>query len=71
MASRIVQGTGMSVFPIVFAIIQTQFPKDKIAIGRGTLASMFSFGGVLGLIIGGNITHNFGRHMIFFLSFQS
>ena len=56
----------MSVFPIVFAIIQTQFPKDKIAIGQGTLASMFSFGGVLGLIIGGNITHNFGWHMTFF-----
>jgi MFS family permease len=53
MASRIVHGNGMSVFPIVFAIIQTQFPKDKIAIGQGTLASMFSFGGVLGLIIGG------------------
>ncbi|HXS59457.1 MAG TPA: MFS transporter, partial [Candidatus Sulfopaludibacter sp.] len=30
---RIIQGIGMSVFPIVFAIIQTQFPKDKIAIG--------------------------------------
>ena len=66
MISRIVQGVGMSVFPIVFAIIQTQFPKDKIAIGQGTLASMFSFGGVLGLIIGGNITHNLGWHMTFF-----
>jgi MFS family permease len=66
MTSRIVQGIGMSVFPIVFAIIQTQFPKDKIAIGQGTLASMFSFGGVLGLIVGGNITHNFGWHMTFF-----
>jgi MFS family permease len=66
MISRIVQGVGMSVFPIVFAIIQTQFPKDKIAIGQGTLASMFSFGDVLGLIIGGNITHNLGWHMTFF-----
>jgi MFS family permease len=63
---RIIQGIGMSVFPIVFAIIQTQFPKDKIAIGQGTLASMFSFGGIIGLIIGGNITHNFGWHMTFF-----
>jgi MFS family permease len=63
---RIVQGIGMSIFPIVFAIIQTQFPKNKIAIGQGTLASMFSFGGIVGLIIGGNITHNFGWHMTFF-----
>jgi MFS family permease len=66
MISRIVQGVGMSVFPIVFAIIQTQFPKDKVAIGQGTLASMFSFGGVLGLIIGGNVTNNLGWHMTFF-----
>jgi MFS family permease len=63
---HIIQGIGMSIFPLVFTIIQTQFPKDKIAIGQGTLASMFSFGGVLGLIIGGNITHNFGLHMTFF-----
>ncbi len=62
---RIIQGIGMSMFPLVFAIIQTQFPKDKIAVGQGTLASMFAFGGVLGLMVGGNITHNFGWHMTF------
>jgi MFS family permease len=62
---RIIQGTGMSMFPLVFAIVQTQFPKDKIAVGQGTLASMFAFGGVLGLMVGGNITHSFGWHMTF------
>jgi MFS family permease len=62
---RIIQGIGMSMFPLVFAIVQTQFPKDKIAVGQGTLASMFAFGGVLGLMVGGNITHNFGWHMTF------
>ncbi len=62
---RIVQGIGMSIFPIVFAIVQSQFPKDKISIGQGTLASMFAFGGILGLIVGGNITHVFGWKMTF------
>ena len=62
---RIIQGIGMSMFPLVFAIVQTQFPKDKIAVGQGTLASMFAFGGVLGLMVGGNITHNYGWHMTF------
>jgi MFS family permease len=62
---RIIQGIGMSMFPLVFAIVQTQFPKDKIAVGQGTLASMFAFGGILGLMVGGNITHNFGWHMTF------
>jgi len=41
----IIQGIGMSMFPLIFAIVQTQFPKDKIAVGQGTLTSMFSFGG--------------------------
>jgi MFS family permease len=67
---RIIQGIGMSMFPLVFAIVQTQFPKDKIAVGQGTLASMFAFGGVLGLMVGGNITHNFGWHMTFLLYFH-
>ncbi len=62
---RIIQGIGMSMFPLVFAIVQTQFPKDKIAVGQGTLASMFAFGGVLGLMVGGNITHSLGWHMTF------
>jgi len=61
----IIQGIGMSMFPLIFAIVQTQFPKDKIAVGQGTLMSMFSFGGVLGLMVGGNIPHNFGWHMTF------
>lgn len=50
MVSRIVRVIVMSVFSFVFAIVQT-FPKDKIVIGRGTLASMFSFGDALGLNI--------------------
>ncbi|HYO07283.1 MAG TPA: MFS transporter, partial [Phototrophicaceae bacterium] len=62
---RIVQGIGMSIFPIVFTIVQSQLPKDRISIGQGTLASMFAFGGILGLIVGGNITHVFGWRMTF------
>ena len=62
---RIVQGIGMSVFPIVFTIVQSQFPKDRISFGQGTLASMFAFGGILGLIVGGNITHIFGWRTTF------
>lgn len=62
---RIFQGIGMSIFPIVFTIVLSQFPKDRISIGQGTLASMFAFGGILGLIVGGNITHIFGWRMTF------
>jgi MFS family permease len=64
--SRAVQGIGMSVFPIVFAIVQDQFPRNKVSIAQGTLASMFAFGGVLGLLVGGNIIEHFGWRMTFY-----
>jgi MFS family permease len=64
--SRTIQGIGMSVFPIVFAIVQDKFPRKKIAIAQGTLASMFAFGGVLGLVIGGNIIEYFGWKATFY-----
>lgn len=64
--SRTIQGIGMSVFPIVFAIVQDQFPKNKIAIAQGTLASMFAFGGVLGLLAGGYIIEYFGWRVTFY-----
>jgi MFS family permease len=64
--SRTVQGIGMSVFPIVFAIVQDQFPRNKVSIAQGTLASMFAFGGVLGLLVGGNVIEHFGWRMTFY-----
>jgi MFS family permease len=64
--SRTVQGVGMSVFPIVFAIVQDQFPRNKVSIAQGTLASMFAFGGVLGLLVGGNIIEHFGWRTTFY-----
>jgi MFS family permease len=66
LVSRTVQGIGMSVFPIVFAIVQDEFPRKKIAIAQGTLASMFAFGGVLGLVVGGNIIEYFGWKATFY-----
>jgi MFS family permease len=64
--SRTVQGIGMSVFPIVFAIVQDQFPREKISIAQGTLASMFAFGGVIGLLAGGYIIEYFGWKVTFY-----
>jgi MFS family permease len=64
--SRTIQGIGMSVFPIVFAIVQDQFPRKKISIAQGTLASMFAFGGVIGLLAGGYIIEYFGWKVTFY-----
>jgi MFS family permease len=63
---RLVQGIGMSMFPIAFGIIRDQFPRSKIAIGQGIITSMFAAGAVIGLVAGGHLIQNFGWQATFF-----
>jgi MFS family permease len=63
---RLVQGIGMSMFPIAFGIIRDQFPRSKIAIGQGIITSMFAAGAVLGLVAGGHLIQNYGWQATFF-----
>ncbi len=64
--ARIIQGIGISMFPIAFGIIRDQFPMSKIAIGVGIFSSMFAGGSVVGMAIGGTIVQNFGWQATFF-----
>jgi len=64
--ARIIQGVGISMFPIAFGIIRDQFPMSKIAIGIGIFSSMFAAGSVVGMAIGGTIVQNFGWQATFF-----
>jgi len=64
--SRVIQGIGISMFPIAFGIIRDQFPIDKLAIGVGVFSSMFAAGSVVGLALGANIIENFGWRTTFF-----
>lgn len=66
-AARIIQGLGLAIFPVAFAIIQNVFPKEKIAIGQGVIIALFSSGSVIGLIAGGYIIENLGWRAIFFI----
>jgi len=63
---RIIQGIGMSMFPIAFGIIRELFPRNKIAIGQGIISSMFATGAVIGLVSGGHLIQNFGWQATFF-----
>jgi MFS family permease len=64
--ARVIQGIGISMFPIAFGIIRDQLPKDKLAIGVGVFTSMFAAGSVVGLALGANIIENFGWRTTFF-----
>jgi len=63
--ARIIQGIGISMFPIAFGIIRDQLPRDKLAIGVGVFSSMFAAGSVVGLAVGGNVIQTFGWHATF------
>jgi len=62
---RVIQGIGISMFPIAFGIIRDQLPKEKLAIGVGIFSSMFAAGSVVGLAIGGSVVEKFGWHATF------
>src|SRR6187200_1772501 len=64
--ARVIQGIGISMFPIAFGIIRDQFPKEKLAIGVGVFSSMFAAGSVVGLAVGANIIEHFGWRTTFF-----
>jgi MFS family permease len=63
--ARVIQGIGISMFPIAFGIIRDQLPKDKLAIGVGVFSSMFAAGSVVGLAVGGTVVKNLGWHATF------
>jgi MFS family permease len=64
--ARIIQGIGMSMFPIAFGMIRDQFPREKISIGQGVITSMFASGAVIGLTVGGIIVQEYGWQNTFF-----
>ncbi|HXX06214.1 MAG TPA: MFS transporter, partial [Candidatus Bathyarchaeia archaeon] len=63
---RIIQGIGMSMFPIAFGIVREQFPRKKLAIGQGIISSMFAAGAVIGLVVGGSLIQNYGWQSTFY-----
>lgn len=62
---RIIQGIGISVFPIAFIIIREKFPENKLSISQGILTSLFAVGGVIGLSLGATTIEYFGWRSTF------
>jgi MFS family permease len=63
--ARVIQGVGVSMFPIAFGIIRDTFTQEKLAVAQGIFSSMFSAGAVIGVAVGGTIIKNFGWHATF------
>jgi EmrB/QacA subfamily drug resistance transporter len=66
-AGRVVQGIGGGIFPLCFAIIRDEFPRDRVARGVGLLSATAGIGGGLGLVLGGLLVDHASYHWIFWL----
>lgn len=54
-AFRAVQGLGGAVFPLSFAIIRDEFPRERIGVAIGLISAVFGVGGGFGIVLAGLI----------------
>jgi EmrB/QacA subfamily drug resistance transporter len=66
-AGRVVQGVGGGIFPLCFAVIRDEFPRERVARGIGLLSAIAGIGGGLGLILGGLLVDYASYHWIFWV----
>ncbi len=57
---RAVQGIGVGMFPLAFAMIGEEFPRNAVAQAQGIVSAMFAVGAAVGLAGGAAITQALG-----------
>jgi EmrB/QacA subfamily drug resistance transporter len=64
-AFRAVQGAGGAVFPLSFAIIRDEFPREKVGVAIGLISATFGVGGGFGIVLSGLIVDNLSWRWLF------
>ncbi|MDA4123512.1 MAG: MFS transporter, partial [Thaumarchaeota archaeon] len=59
-AVRAIQGVGMAMFPLGFAMLPEVFPPARVGQAQGLLSGMFAAGAAAGLVGGGWIAQTYG-----------
>jgi MFS family permease len=63
--ARALQGVGMAMFPLAFAMIPEVVPTRQVGTSQGIISAMFGGGAALGLVGGGYVTQAFGWQVTF------
>ena len=62
---RAIQGIGMAMFPLGFAMLPEIFPPAKVGQAQGVLSGMFATGAAAGLVGGGWIAETYGWQLTY------
>ena len=57
---RGLQGVGLAMFPLAFAMVGEELPPAKVAQAQGLIGAMFAVGAALGLFVGAWLIQNYG-----------
>lgn len=57
---RAVQGIGMGMFPVAYALLNDEVPRENLALAQGIISSTFTGGAAIGLVLGAYITQYYG-----------
>ncbi|MGA2664064.1 MAG: MFS transporter [Nitrososphaerales archaeon] len=64
-AVRAVQGVGMAMFPLGFAMLPEVFPPQRVGQAQGLLSGMFAAGAAMGLVGGGYIAQTYSWQLTY------
>lgn len=65
--ARVIQGAGGALFPLSFAIIRDEFPRERIPHGIALISAIMGIGGGLGIVLAGPIVQHLDYHWLFWL----
>jgi EmrB/QacA subfamily drug resistance transporter len=63
--ARVIQGAGGAVFPLAFAIIRDEFPRERTPHGIAMISAIMGIGGGLGIVLAGPIVEHLNYHWLF------
>jgi EmrB/QacA subfamily drug resistance transporter len=65
--ARLIQGVAGGIFPLSFAIVRDEFPRERVAGSIGLMSAILGVGGGFGLVVGGLIDEHLSWHWLFWI----